>query len=55
MIATEGRNISVTLEKQIQPTDTADDALTRAYLDNICLNRNTGRWYPAIESPIARR
>ena len=37
MIATEGGNISVTLEKQIQPTDTADDALTRAYLDNISL------------------
>ena len=37
MIATEGRNISVTLEKQIQPTDAADDALIRAYLDNISL------------------
>ena len=37
MIATEGENISVTLEKQIQSTDTADDALTRAYLDNISL------------------
>lgn len=37
MIATEDRNISVTLEKQIQPTDTADDVLIRAYLDNISL------------------
>ncbi len=37
MIATEGRSISVTLEKQIQPTDAADDALIRAYLDNISL------------------
>ena len=37
MIATEDSTIRVTLEKQIQPTDTADDARIRAYLDNISL------------------
>ena len=37
MIATEGRSISVTLEKQVQPTDPTNNALIRAYLDNISL------------------
>ena len=42
MIATEGRNISVTLEKQVQPADTGNNALIRAYLDNISLKGAQG-------------
>ena len=54
VVATEGEEIIVVLEKQMPATNTEHDITARAYLDSIAVTGIQGRRDSSVETAVAR-